>query len=188
MKTKVKSFSAYPRIVRILRVGILLLTVLSAELVSAQNSKLIVLVRHAEKEDVPRDNPALTEAGWDRAAALAEMLEDTHIDHIITSHLDRTILTAKYVAEARGLTPEEVSIESGLLTHLEAVVDAVHRRPDGEAILVVGHSNTIPGIVNALTGKEYSDLENTVYSTVFIVTLADDEEPRIIVSSFGAKN
>jgi len=183
MKTKMMAFSACPRIV-----GTLLLIVFSADLAAAQNSKLIVLVRHAEQEDLPRSNPALTEAGWDRATALAEMLEDTHIDHIITSHLDRTILTAKYVGEARDLIPEEVSIEAGLLAHLEAVVDAVHRRPDGEAILVVGHSNTIPGIVNALTGEEYSDLNESVFSTVFIVTLTDGENPRIIISSFGAEN
>jgi len=188
MKNKTTVFNDYLR-----SVGLFLLLVLSADLVSAQpvsepRGKLIVLVRHAEKEDVPRDNPALTEAGWDRAAALAKMLERMHIDHIITSHLDRTILTAQYVAQTRGLTPEEVSIESGLLAHLEAVVDAIHRRPDGEAILVVGHSNTIPRIVNTLTGEEYSDLDETVYSTVFIVSLEDGKKPRIIVSSFGARD
>ena len=152
----------------------------------AETNKLVILVRHAEKEAVPVDNPVLSEAGWDRASALATMLERADINHIVTSQLDRTILTARYVAESRGLEPEKVQTSGGLLNHINGVVEAIHRRPDGEAILVVGHSNTIPRIVNTLVDGDFQDLEDSNYSTVYIVTLSVSHDPRVVVSTFGA--
>jgi 2,3-bisphosphoglycerate-dependent phosphoglycerate mutase len=42
----------------------------------------------------------------------------------------------------------------------------------GGTVLVVGHSNTIPGIVNFLTGKnEYKNFEETEYGNLIIVTV-----------------
>ena len=41
----------------------------------------------------------------------------------------------------------------------------------GKAILIVGHSNTSPKLVNLLTGKDkYKELDESVYNTYWIVT------------------
>ncbi len=165
---------------------LLLLAGFSAFPAKAQVGKTVILVRHAEKAATPANDPVLSEKGDERARKLARMLIDTRIDHIITSQLSRTILTAQYVAEARGLRPEIVTVGSDVRAHIRAVADAVLARPDGEAILVVGHSNTIPCIVGALGGSKLPDMEDENYSTVYILTIAPGLDTRTIVSSFGS--
>lgn len=45
----------------------------------------------------------------------------------------------------------------------------------GQKVFVVGHSNTIPKLVNALIGKnQFSDINDTVNGNLYIVTLVDD--------------
>jgi broad specificity phosphatase PhoE len=148
----------------------------------AQIGKTVILVRHAEKTATPPNDPVLSEKGDERAQKLAQMLIDTRIDHIITSQSARTILTAQYVAEAGGLSPEIVAVGSELRAHIQAVADAVHARPDGEAILVVGHSNTIPSIVGALGGSTLPDLKDENYSTVYILMIEQGMHTRTIVT------
>lgn len=148
----------------------------------AQIGKTVILVRHAEKTTTPVNDPVLSEKGYERAQKLAHMLIDARIDHIITSQLARTILTGQYVAEAGGLSPEIVAVGSDIRAHIQAVADAVHARPDGEAILVVGHSNTIPPIVGALGGSTLPDLKDEDYSAVFILTISPGMDTRTIVT------
>lgn len=153
---------------------------------AAQVGKTVFLVRHAEKAAEPRGNPPLTLEGHKRAQALAGVLADAHIDHIITSQFLRTVDTAAYVALNQNLEGEIVAVSGSVEAHVKAVADAVRARPDGEAILVVGHSNTIPAIVGELGGSVLSDLADDEYSTLFIVLLSPDREPRTIRATYGA--
>ncbi len=158
--------------------------VLGHSSVQAQSSKVVILVRHAEKAQDPPSNPVLSEAGETRARALAHRLTDTQIDHIITSHLARTLLTARYVAEARGITAEVVPVDSGVEAHVLAVAEAVRARPAGEAILVVGHSNTIPSILHELGGTALPDLPDDAYSDLFILVIDPNGSARTIHATF----
>jgi broad specificity phosphatase PhoE len=130
-------------------------------------STLVVLVRHAEKGTVPADDPSITEAGQARARALAELLSDAHVTAIITSPRRRATETALPLAQARGLTPEVIALDTG---HVNAVAAAV-RRHAGEVVLVVGHSNTIPAIIAALGGPKMPDLCDAVYSSLFVMEI-----------------
>jgi broad specificity phosphatase PhoE len=107
---------------------------------------MIVLVRHAEKVPPGTDGPPLTAAGAERARALAVALKDAGVTAIITSDVPRTIETAKPLADARGL---KSIVVGGGEAHIAAVAAEV-RRHAGGVVLVVGHSNTIPGIIAAL--------------------------------------
>src|SRR5688572_14495686 len=73
---------------------------------AAQDSTVVVLVRHAEKAPVEGNDPPLSEAGEARARALAETLAGMRFDAVIATERQRTQATARPLAQAQGLTPE----------------------------------------------------------------------------------
>lgn len=130
---------------------------------------MVVVVRHAEKVPSPADDPPLSEAGRRRAEALAAALAGARIDAIVTTDYERTRMTAAPLALARKLTPIVVGREARTATSIGQVVAAVESREDGEAVLVVGHSNTVAGIVAGLGGPPLPELCDGEYSNLFIL-------------------
>jgi broad specificity phosphatase PhoE len=155
---------------------------ISASAFAQNGPTVIVLVRHAEKAAQPANNPPLTEAGAARANALAAALADANIQAIIATPTFRTQSTAKPLAEARGLTIETVA-PGPKEVHVKAVAAAAlaHR---GQAVLVVGHSNTIPAIILALGGPVLADLCDTQYAMLYTVVI-DGKHVRLIRSTYG---
>ena len=133
---------------------------------SAQETTVII-VRHAERAAAPAADPVLTPAGTARADALLEAVRGAGITHVLTTSLQRTVLTAAPIASALGITPTVVNPRSP--THIADVVAAVRERTGG-VVLVVGHSNTVPGIVHALGGRAPEICDNE-YDNMYVVTL-----------------
>lgn len=148
----------------------------------------VILVRHAEKVDDKTADPVLSAAGIVRAEALAVALKDASITDIITTSLQRTILTAKPVAASRRITPQAVTIErNGLKQHIDAVVAAI-RSPNltkNAVVLVVGHSNTVPLIVAALGGPTLPQMCESDYSSMFVLMPDATGGVRLIRSQYG---
>jgi phosphohistidine phosphatase SixA len=152
---------------------------------SADASRLVILARHAEKADAPRSDPPLTEAGRARADALAAAVAGAAIDAVIVTPFARTRDTGTPAAAARGVTPIEVSVGGSLAAHVAAVVEVVRGRPAGDAVLVVGHSNTIPAIVTALGGPALADLCDSQYAVLYVMTVPDAGPARLVTASYG---
>jgi hypothetical protein len=55
-------------------------------------------------------------------------------------------------------------------------------------VVVVGHSNTVPAIVEALSGRKVAPISDAEYDHLFIVTIPPDGSPRLIKARFGAAN
>jgi phosphohistidine phosphatase SixA len=132
--------------------------------VSAGDSVVVFLVRHAEKtEDGSRD-PDLTPAGRARASLLARMLADAGLTGVYSTDYRRTRETAGPAARAAGL---DVRIydpkEPGAL--------AFRLRSRPGRYLVVGHSNTVPGLVRALGGDPGSDIAEAEYDRLYVVLI-----------------
>lgn len=153
--------------------------------VGAQPSTVII-VRHAERATAPASDPVLTADGSARAEALAAALADAGVSAIITTHLQRTQLTAKPLADAAGLGFTVVRPGSPMQAHFDSVAAAVRRQAEGSVVLVVGHSNTVPGIIAALGGPRMPDLCDSQYSSLFILNFPATGAPRLIRSSYGA--
>ena len=73
------------------------------------------------------------------------------------------------------VTPAIVAVGSSTPDHVAAVAREVRARSAASpgAILVVGHSNTIPAIVHALGGPELPDLCDTKFAVLFALRLPD---------------
>ena len=72
----------------------------------------VFLLRHAEKEDEPRQDPPLKKEGVARSQELARLLGGTGVKTIITSQFTRTKSTAEPLATKLGLTTTVISLKS----------------------------------------------------------------------------
>jgi broad specificity phosphatase PhoE len=129
------------------------------------------LIRHAEKDRTnPQDpDPELNQRGLGRAMHWAEIFNDIRLDAIYSTDYNRTSMTAAPAAVKQDLTtqyydPGTLDIESFKMDNA------------GNNVLVVGHSNTIPQLVNQLIGEaRFSDLEDDDNGSLFIVTLTGSQ-------------
>ncbi|MEO8438587.1 MAG: histidine phosphatase family protein [Spartobacteria bacterium] len=142
--------------------------------VAANELPVIFLVRHAERAAtsgrVPSDT-GLSAEGKARSQALAQILKDANITAIYTSEYKRTKDTAAPLAEALDVRPEVIPADDlkSLLAKLKA--------SRGNA-LVIGHSNTLPQIINALGVKSRVTVSESDYDNLFLVIL--EQPPRLI--------
>jgi phosphohistidine phosphatase SixA len=137
---------------------------------------LVVVVRHAEAAAEPQDDPALSAAGAQRAQALATHLENAKLSAIVTTQLRRTQETAAPTALKFGIQPQVVAARRGESeAHIAEVVALVRQLTGG--VLVVGHSNTVPAIVGALSGTTVVPLCHGSHSHLFMVSLSAAANP-----------
>jgi broad specificity phosphatase PhoE len=142
----------------------------------------VVLVRHAEKAAAPADDPPLSAAGEARARDLWTAIRDAGVSSVITTQFARTRATAQPTATALGLTPNVVLATSP--THVQDVVTQIRKHP-GTAMLVVGHSNTVPAIVEALGAKRPGPICDSRYDDMFVVTVAGDGKANVVHAKYG---
>jgi len=146
----------------------------------------VVLVRHAEKVAEGND-PDLTPAGRERAAALAEAVAHLDLKAVIVTDTKRTMQTGEPAAKARGLTPVVVPTSGGAPAHVKAVVEAIRAVPAGGSVLVVGHSNTVPLIIQALGGPTLAALCDTEFASMFVLEIPPGSAtPRMLRARYGA--
>jgi broad specificity phosphatase PhoE len=128
------------------------------------------IVRHAEKQSsatmanttMTTDVP-LSDAGKERAEALAQLLKNEKIKHIFSTNYTRTKSTVQPLAQAVNVPvevydPKDPQFVSRLKTLKENT-------------LIVGHSNTVDDLVNDLLGKKEinGDLPDSAYGDLFVV-------------------
>jgi broad specificity phosphatase PhoE len=147
----------------------------------------VILVRHAEKTSQTDNDPALSDAGIQRAKDLAAALADAQVGTVIVTQYKRTMLTAaSLVAAAKAPMIVTIPTVTGMDAHLIDVVATVKARPAGETVLIVGHSNTITAIIAALGGPKLPNICDSQYSNLFILELTGSNPPPLIRAHYGA--
>jgi len=149
------------------------------------NATTVVVVRHAERStDDPRD-PSLSERGQQRARALSSLLRDAGVTEIYTTHYKRTRQTAEPFARQFGISIVERPIDAtNSATYARDLAREILTRRAGKGVLVVGHSNTVPEIVSALSGRTVAPMTEAEYDHVFIVVIPPSGPARLIQTSF----
>ena len=169
-----------------LRVLAFVLAVLASSRAVAQHtSTVVIVVRHADKDTIPTDDPPLTPAGVVRAHALADALASADVQAVIVTQLLRSRETAQPLATARHLTVTTVYRGSNIAKHAQSVAAAV-RREHGKTVLVVGHGETIGPIIEALGGPAIPEVCAYEYSHFYTLVLDEGNGAvRLIHSSYG---
>ncbi len=133
-----------------------------------RNITKVIIVRHAEKADDGTKDPPLTPAGKERASKLNQILADFTIDALYATPFKRTQETLAVIAESRKLVvktyqPNDANFAKDVL-----------QENLGKTIVVAGHSNSSPALVNKLIGQEkYKALDESVYTKLWVLTFVD---------------
>jgi SnoaL-like domain/Histidine phosphatase superfamily (branch 1) len=127
----------------------------------------IVFVRHAEKVDQSKD-PELSTDGHARAEALARVLRDLPITAVYHTEFRRTAATVAPLCAALGITPEVVPAEDrrGLVQRLRAL--------RGGTVVVCGHSNTLPELLDELGVKDAPAIGDAEFDRLLVVRRGAD--------------
>jgi len=145
----------------------LLLIFFLAQIAFAQTkTTTIYFIRHAEKVDNSKD-PDLSESGIIRTNHWNEVFSSIRFDAVYSTNFKRTLQTAAPIAkknstEIKIYDPKTIDIEKMKKENL------------GQTILIVGHSNTTPDLVNKLINQTiFSAIEDTTFGNLYIVTVND---------------
>lgn len=140
----------------------------------------ILLVRHAEKDTLMVGaDPRLSAAGMLRAQELSRVLKDAKIDAIYVTPWQRNRLTAMPIATRFRDTL--IVVDS-----IDETVDRLCNQHYGQTVLVVGHSNTVPQIVEKLTGEKVAGFSEGEYDRLYVVTLPPNRRGRVLALRYGA--
>ncbi len=125
------------------------------------------LLRHAEKVVTnPQDqDPSLNIDGMMRAKRWATYFEPIKIDEIYITKYVRTKQTISLIAQQKAVSPKRY--DPNTLYSEEFL-----KMSDGKTIIIAGHSNTTPRLVNKLLGEEkFKDMDDNDNSTLYKVTI-----------------
>ncbi|ABV86169.1 histidine phosphatase family protein [Shewanella pealeana] len=153
--------------------------------ISTSQTKIVVLVRHAEKIEEGSRNPILTEAGQQRALALSEALKPLELSQLIASNYQRTQLTLDPIASQRKLPVIIADTQFGTEAHVASVVTLVNQTSGNS--LIAGHSNTVPLIIKALGGPIIPAIDEAQYGTLYLLSIAKSGEITLTQSHFGKR-
>ncbi len=129
-------------------------------------------VRHAERLSDTDNATDLSPAGYARARRLGHIMENAGLDFVFTTDFLRTRQTADLMREASPSIPAR-SLPSYSQDH-DAETEFLQtqlRVNRGKRIFVVGHSNTVPRMINKLTGPGFilPDIRKDDYGNFFVV-------------------
>ncbi len=159
-----------------LKINLLLLffIVLLARCSTPDSTTIIYLVRHAEKQLPPNDSlamgaskwedPDLTEAGFDRALRLADLLEDKSIKVIYSTPYQRNLHTVAPLSQRLAIDPKLY-----VWKNWQPVIQQIDKL-NGTA-LVCGHGDILLPMIEALGAERpQAVLEDQEYDKLFKIT------------------
>jgi broad specificity phosphatase PhoE len=138
-----------------------------------------ILIRHAEKADDGTDDPPLNEVGQQRAKALTDHLSETDITAVYSTPYKRTRRTVDAIAKQKGLEIQEYD-PSG-----PQILNDMLEANRGGTVILSGHSNTTPMLVNKLIGEErYQQFEDSDYDNLFLVIASEVGNGTVVKITF----
>jgi broad specificity phosphatase PhoE len=117
-------------------------------------------------------NPPLSAPGENRAVALRHVVEDTGIQAVYASSLCRTQQTVDDAATLRGLTVNAVGQHApDNSADVDDLVNQVFSNNTGQKVLIAGHSETVPLIVEKLGGGTIQSIGGAEFDNLYVVTI-----------------
>jgi broad specificity phosphatase PhoE len=158
----------------------LALTACATASVHDSDALTFIIVRHAEKGIDDARDPSLSEAGQARAQRLAALLSDEPVHAAYATAYRRAHQTAQPVAAGHSLRITTYDAQ------LPALRFAEQLRGSNKAgtVLVVGHSNTVPDIVGALSGQTIAAMDDGEFDRLYRVRIGADGKAALSQESY----
>jgi broad specificity phosphatase PhoE len=140
----------------------------------------VILVRHAEKNLQPADDPDLSPDGFARAQEIAREFGGAGINAIYATQYKRTQQTVEPLSRSIGvpITLTDAKQPEELVTRIQTTLR-------GQTIFISGHNDTVPAIASALSGENFPPIPPSEYDNVFIVTVYRFGKAKVIRLKFG---
>jgi broad specificity phosphatase PhoE len=143
---------------------------------------IVIAVRHAEAESADGPDPNLSLLGRERAARLARVMAKVQgtrgVDAVFASEMQRTQQTVAPLAQSLSLPTNILPVAAW--SELPARIKGEQR---GKVILVVGHSNTLPPLIESLSGESIVITENE-FDNLYIVFVPPLSHARLLRLSY----
>ena len=152
--------------------------------IAAAAPAVVLVVRHAEKEAAPADDPALTAKGKQRAVELVRVVQTwsaagAPVSALFATEVKRTQQTLAPLAASVGVKVSTVNAKdtAGLVKQILAV--------DGGIVVVAGHSNTVPALIKALGGPPGIVVGDAEFDRLFAV-IGAGSQAHVVALRYGA--
>jgi phosphohistidine phosphatase SixA len=144
----------------------------------ANAQQTVILVRHAEIQGAamaaPKNLP-LSADGEARAKRLAGILKDAGVDAIYATDFARTADTAAPLA--RELNKQVTVLPKG---DPQELVDRLRKDHASQTVVLVGHTDTLPGLAKALGYPTALSIEAQDYGNIFVLTPKSSSAPSFL--------
>ena len=140
---------------------------LQLPIAGAHAQQAVILVRHAELQGAAMANPKnvpLSDAGKARAQRLADTLKDAGVAAIYVTDFVRTNQTAQPLSH--DLDRPLTVVPKG---DPQELVERLRKSHTGQTVLLVGHTDTLPGLIKALGYPSEIKIESQDYGNLFVV-------------------
>ena len=119
-------------------------------------------------------DPDLTAEGVERAKKIAKVLSQVPITGIYSTNYKRTRNTVSYTAKEKDLEvkfydPRDPDFLTSLL-----------ESEKGGTLLISGHSNTVPTMINQLAKTNYPNFSEKEYDNLVFVIIKPENTPMVI--------
>ena len=160
-----------------------------------QPATTILLVRHAERQDAPpapgecpppglgiqnSTGTSITDAGRERAAALAHVAGEAGVAAIYVTDICRSQTTAKPLADRAGVPVVQLSAAD-----VQGLIDRIRANQRGRTVLVSSHTDRIPQIIAALGAAPIPTVADTDYDNLWVITVPRWGRPRLVLLKYG---
>lgn len=141
----------------------------------------LILIRHADRDRPPPGvtDPVLNAKGRARAKKLVHVLGKSGIEAIYISHFIRSKETAQPLVARLG------SISPTQMDEAVAIKNDVLANHKGKTVLVIGHSNTVPDLINLLSGGSMPEIDDREFDNLFVVTAFDANKASVTRLKYG---
>jgi 2,3-bisphosphoglycerate-dependent phosphoglycerate mutase len=140
-----------------------------------------IIVRHGEKENNDKD-PNLSTDGKLRAEALRNMLTNVDVNAIYSTNYKRTRQTALPLATEKGIEIQEYPAQK---PH-KLLIEEILTNNLGKTIIIVGHSNTVPGILKSMDSNSQNiTINENQFDNLFIVHHSIDGNSKVLNLKYG---
>ncbi len=143
----------------------------------SESPTIVLVVRHAEKES-GRGDVALSDSGQTRAKELARICSVFDVQAVYCTDTQRARQTGSWSAPKNSIQTYAAPTKEWLTEVL--------RDNRGKSVLIVGHSNTVPAIVESLGGANVTVAE-TDYEKLFVLRI-ERESTTTIELRYGVKS
>jgi broad specificity phosphatase PhoE len=154
---------------------------------SAGGATLVVVVRHTERSSDDPADPSLSASGRDRADELRRVLGGSDVAAIYVTQYRRTRDAGAPLAAALGIEPTVRPIDaSNAATYSSDLAREILRLHAGRSVVVIGHSNTVPEMVEALGGGKIEPIPESEYDRMYVIVIDQGDRVRLVAPSCGA--